>query len=39
MRKLAVEEGTQMLKDSAAELVLEGITTMDELKRVAYSID
>lgn len=39
MKKLAVEEGTQMLKDSAAELVLEGITTMDELKRVAYSID
>ena len=29
----------QMLADSAAALVLEGITTVDELNRVAYSID
>lgn len=39
MRVLAVKEGTQMLQDSAAALVLEGITTMTELNRVAYSID
>ena len=39
MRKLAVTEGTQMLADSAAALVLEGITTVDEMNRVAYSID
>lgn len=39
MRQLAVKEGTQMLADSAAALCLEGITTVDELNRVAYSID
>lgn len=39
MRQLAVSEGTQMLADSAAALVLEGITTVDEMNRVAYSID
>lgn len=39
MRQLAVSEGTQMLADSAAALVLEGITTIDEMNRVAYSID
>ena len=39
MRVLAVEEGTQMLQDSARDLVLEGITTVDELNRVAYTID
>ena len=39
MRQLAVTEGTQMLQDSARELVLEGITTADELNRVAYTID
>lgn len=39
MRKLAISEGTQMLKDSARDLVLEGITTVDELNRVAYSVD
>jgi len=39
MRKLAVSEGTQMLADSAAALVVEGITTIDEMNRVAYSID
>ena len=39
MRKLAVTEGTQMLADSAAALVVEGITTIDEMNRVAYSID
>jgi type IV pilus assembly protein PilB len=39
MRVLAVEEGTQMLQDSARDLVLEGITTVSELNRVAYTID
>ena len=39
MRQLAVTEGTQMLQDSARDLVLEGITTADELNRVAYTID
>ena len=39
MRNLAVSEGTQMLQDSARALVLEGITTVSELNRVAYTID
>ena len=39
MKQLAIKEGTQMLVDSAAALVLEGITTIDELNRVAYSVD
>ncbi len=39
MRKLAVTEGTQMLQESARALVLEGITTAEELNRVAYTID
>lgn len=39
MRKLAVTEGTQMLQESARALVLEGITTVEELNRVAYTID
>jgi type IV pilus assembly protein PilB len=39
MRKLATSEGTQMLADSAAQLVLEGITTVREMNKVTYSID
>ena len=39
MRVLAVSEGTQMLFDSAKALVLEGISTVEEMNRVAYSID
>ena len=39
MRDLAITEGTQMLQDSARDLVLEGITTVAELNRVAYTID
>ena len=39
MRQLAVTEGTQMLQESARALVLEGITTVTELNRVAYTID
>ena len=39
MRQLAVKEGTQMLMDSAMSLVVEGITTIAEANRVAYSVD
>ncbi len=39
MRVQAVSEGTQMLFDSAKALVLEGISTVEEMNRVAYSID
>lgn len=39
MRVLAVSEGTQMLAQSAAQLVLEGITTVRERNKVTYSID
>ena len=39
MRTLAVKEGTQMLMDSALALVVEGITTIAEANRVAYSVD
>ena len=39
MRQLAVKQGTQMLMDSALSLVVEGITTLAEANRVAYSVD
>ena len=39
MRALAISEGTLMLADSAAQLVLEGITTVQEMSKVTYSID
>jgi len=39
MRQLASKEGTQMLAQSAEELVLEGITTVKEMNKVTYSID
>jgi len=39
MRNLAISEGTQMLAQSAAELVLEGITTVKEMNKVTYSLD
>ena len=39
MRELAISEGTLMLADSAAALVLEGITTVAEMSKVTYSID
>lgn len=39
MRELAVSEGTQLLSHAAAELVLEGITTVREMNKVTYSID
>ena len=38
-RALAISEGTLMLADSAAALVLEGITTVAEMSKVTYSID
>jgi type II secretory ATPase GspE/PulE/Tfp pilus assembly ATPase PilB-like protein len=39
MRNLAVRQGTQLLSTSAAELVVEGITSVREMNRVTYSID
>jgi len=39
MKQLAIKEGTLMLVDSAAALCLEGISTVDEMNRVAYSVD
>jgi len=39
MKQLACSEGTQLLAQSAAELVLEGITTVREMNKVTYSID
>ncbi|MCQ2504819.1 MAG: GspE/PulE family protein [Saccharofermentans sp.] len=39
MKQLAIKEGTLMLIDSAAALCLEGISTVEEMNRVAYSVD
>ncbi len=39
MKQLAIKEGTLMLVDSAAALCMEGISTVDEMNRVAYSVD
>lgn len=39
MRQFAISEGTQMLIDSAMALALEGISTVEEMNRVAYSVD
>jgi len=39
MRQLAISEGTLMLGKAAADLVIEGITTVKEMNRVTYSID
>jgi type IV pilus assembly protein PilB len=36
LREYAVSQGMTTLKESAAQLVLEGITTIDELLRVTY---
>lgn len=36
--KLAKSNGTKLLRDNVAELVMGGTTTMDELVRVTYSI-
>lgn len=39
IQKMAIEQGTMTLRDSCAELVLAGTTTMEELLRVTYSMD
>ncbi|PID80238.1 MAG: type II secretion system protein GspE [Clostridiales bacterium] len=39
IKQCAVEAGMLTLYDSCKERVLEGVTTVDELMRVAYSID
>ncbi|PAB58514.1 GspE/PulE family protein [Anaeromicrobium sediminis] len=39
LREKAVEQGMVTLKESCKELVLAGVTTIEELTRVAYSID
>lgn len=39
LRQKAVEEGMVTLKESCKELVLTGVTTVEELTRVAYSLD
>ena len=39
MKQLAIKEGTYMLVDSASALCLEGISTVEEMNRVAYSVD
>ena len=36
LREYAIEQGMTTLKQAAARLVLEGITTVDELLRVTY---
>ena len=38
IQKLAKENGTKILRDNVAELVMQGETTVDELVRVTYSI-
>ena len=37
IEKQAVKEGMTKLRDSAAEYVLQGITTVSEMQRVAYA--
>lgn len=39
IRQAALRAGTTTLRDSCTELVLSGITTVDELLKVTYSID
>ncbi|WP_425807580.1 GspE/PulE family protein [Desulfitobacterium sp. Sab5] len=39
LRSFAIREGMTTLKDSAADLVLQGTTTIDELLRVTYAND
>ncbi|MDR2938732.1 MAG: Flp pilus assembly complex ATPase component TadA [Clostridiales bacterium] len=39
LRKAAEESGLKTLFDSCRELVLEGVTTVEELLRVAYSVE
>ncbi|MBN2260536.1 MAG: Flp pilus assembly complex ATPase component TadA [Clostridiales bacterium] len=39
IKRTAMNEGMKTLRDSARELVLSGVTTVDELLRLTYSID
>ncbi len=39
IRKTAIEEGMISLKENCKQLVLDGITTIDELARVAYGLE
>lgn len=39
LRQVAFAQGTISLKENCKQLVLEGVTTADELIRVAYSLD
>jgi type IV pilus assembly protein PilB len=39
IQNLALQEGMNTLKDSAKALVLQGITSIDEMRRIAYSND
>jgi len=36
LRILSISEGMQTIKDSAKKLVLSGVTTVSELKRISY---
>jgi type IV pilus assembly protein PilB len=35
----AIRQGTVTLRDSCSKLVLDGMTTVDELLKVTYSVD
>jgi type IV pilus assembly protein PilB len=39
IRQASLRYGTRTLKQSCADLVLDGITTLDELLKVAYTIE
>ncbi len=39
LQQMAVRQGTVTLRESATELVLNGLTTVDELIKVTYSVD
>lgn len=39
IRAYARENGTSLLKDNMKELILEGVTTVDEFIKITYSID
>ena len=39
LRQIAIRQGTKTLRESCMQLVLDGVTTTNELARVTYSID
>jgi type IV pilus assembly protein PilB len=39
IRKAAIEQGMVTLKENCKQLILKGITTVDELVKVAYSLE